>query len=347
MNTTKSVFRSCAMIVFFAIAVLHCGYATDYVVSVKDSNIYLNDEAVKIIGLRGSNALLSEEETQELIDHLPIFKSYGVNTVSVYFMGSRFGDVKGYKPDASLDLVYTGRMSRILEAADREGMIVLIGCLYWGNSKAKENLVDWNQEDTNQAVANTVAWLKQNNYRNVIVDPDNEGMASRAKQWRIEPMIAAAKAVDDQFVMGYNNKPEPPSNADVLLHFSPKDGKRPYVESEGTPTNAPQGYWGRYSKEEGYYNYIRIGRYSEAMKENQIQLSRKNIEEHNGYLFASTWLQCGPGEGGGGPFMKPGGRAENPHIDEEVKTLQDDAGILWWLEWVKETYGEWKPPKKK
>ncbi len=320
-------------------------HATQYKVSIEDDQILLNGKEIKIIGLRCSNGLITDQDTSELIKNLKVFKTYGVNTVSVFFMGSRFGDIKGYNPDCSLNPKYTKRMARIIEAADQEGMIVLVGCLYWSTSKAKEDLQDWNQKDANQAVANTVRWLSEHDYRNVIVDPDNEGMASRQKDWDTGKMIEAGHAVDSSIMIGYNNKPEPPESADVLLHFSPKDGKRPFVESEGTPTNAPQGYWGKYSKEDGYYNYIRIGRYTEAMKENQIKISKKNIEEQNGYLFASTWLQCGQKEGIGGPFMNPGGLAKNNNINEHVKTIQDDAGIRWWLNWVRETYGPWEPPK--
>ena len=88
-------------------------------------------------GLRCSNALVSDEATDELIDNLLIFADFGVNTVSVFFMGSRFGDMKGYREDATLDPTYADRMARIIEAADERAMAVLVGCLYWGNSKAK------------------------------------------------------------------------------------------------------------------------------------------------------------------------------------------------------------------
>ena len=55
-------------------------------------------------------------------------------------------------------------------------MVVLVGCLYWSNSRAKEDLGHWKQEHANKAVANTVRWLKEHNYRNVFVDVDNEGI---------------------------------------------------------------------------------------------------------------------------------------------------------------------------
>jgi sugar phosphate isomerase/epimerase len=76
-----------------------------------------------------------------------------------------------------LNPVHAERMARIIEAADRRGMVVLVGCLYWSTSKAKWD--SWTQAEADKAVANTVAWLKENNYRNVFVDVDNEGMAQK------------------------------------------------------------------------------------------------------------------------------------------------------------------------
>ena len=318
--------------------------AGSYIFSVKGNKIYLNGNEFKVIGLRCSNALISEADTKELIDNLDVFKSYGVNTVSVFFMGSRFGDVKGYRPDASIDPVYAKRMARIIEQADRQGMVVLVGCVYWSNSRAKENLGHWRQEHADKAVAYTVRWLKEHDYRNVFIDPDNEGMASRATGWSIEEMIEAAHKVDASYVIGYNNKTAPPDNADILLHHSPKDGVRAYIESEGSPGDTPGGYWGSYSKSDGYYNYIRIGRYTRPMKESQINAARINITNNAGYMLASTWIQCAPHEGIGGPFMTAGGLAGNPNVDDDVKKIQSDAGILWWLQWVKSTYGPWIPP---
>ena len=320
--------------------------ASRYVFSVKENKVYLNEKQFKVIGLRCSNALVSDVDVAELIDNLDVFKSYGVNTVSVFFMGSRFGDVKGYRPDASLDPVYAKRMARIIEEADRRGMVVLVGCLYWSNSRAKEGLGHWKQEHADKAVANTARWLKEHNFRNVFIDPDNEGMASKATGWSIKKMIDAAHEIDPSFVVGYNNKAAAPDNADILLHHSPMDGVRAYIESEGSPSNTPGGYWGSYSKSDGYYNYIRIGRYTGQMKESQIDAARNHITNHAGYMLASTWIQCAPHEGIGGPFMRPGGSAENPDINDNIKELQSDAGILWWLQWIKSTYGPWNPPAK-
>jgi hypothetical protein len=91
--------------------VANAAEAGKYRFAVKGEQVLLNDTAFKVIGLRVSNALISDETTDQLIKNLGVFKEHGVNTVSVFLMGSRFGDVKGYKPDASLDPVYAARLA--------------------------------------------------------------------------------------------------------------------------------------------------------------------------------------------------------------------------------------------
>lgn len=291
--------------------------------TIAGAEIRLNGEPVKIRGVRMSAALISDDTTRELIDHLDQFRSYGVNTISVYIMGSRFADVKGYRPDATLDPVYSARLSRIIEAADARKMIVLVGCLYWGTSRAREDLAHWTQADANHAIANTVAWLKERNHRNVFVDPDNEGMANGAKNWRIAEMIEAGHAVDPRCLMAYNAKSTPPANADLAIHFSPRIPGKPYIETEGTPPDSS--YWGEYSKKQGVYNYLNVGVYTPEMKERQKAATAQQIDGANGYILASTWLQAPLPLG---PNMNPGGDG-----------TRDNPGIKWWLEYIRDRPG--------
>ena len=241
--------------------------------------------------------------TNGLINHLDLYKSYGINTISVFFMGSRFGDVKGYNEDASLNPVYQKRMAKIIRACDQRNMIVLVGCLYWGGSKGKWE--SWKQKDAENAVANTVRWLSENNFRNVFVDPDNEGMANRNAGFDISGMISAAKGIDPSIMVGFNAKGSPPPNADLALHFSDKTAGLPYIESEGTMTD----YWGKYSKEDGLYEYINVGVYTKGKKEEQLKNTEMHLSKGYGYIFASTWLQNVPPNnklGGDGSHVQSG-----------------------------------------
>jgi hypothetical protein len=318
----------CITLLLFALTGVKAG---KYVFSVKGTKTFLNGQEIVVAGLRCSNALISEEATKDLISHLDEYKSYGVNTISVFIMGSRYGNFKGYLEDASLSPVYSRRMAKIIRAADKKGMIVVVGCLYWGGSTAKWK--SWTQKEANKAVANTVAWLKKNDFRNVLVDVDNEGMAMHEAGFDPAELVMAAKSVDPTFVVATNFKGLPPAQADLGIHFSEPDPAKPYIETEGTPTNAPGGYWSKYSRPdpENAKNYTNIGVYSPEMKENVINITREYFQKGWGYLCASTWLQC----------VSPYGPNADPGGDGTVES----PGIRWWLEALKEMRGAYTPPR--
>lgn len=283
--------------------------------STNGSITYLNDKEIQVIGLRCSNSLISDNTTNNLINYLDVYQDHGINTISVFLMGSRFGDVKGYHEDATLNPIYTDRLAKIIRECDNREMLVLVGCLYWGNSKAKwEN---WTQKDAEKAIENTVKWLSENNFRNVFVDPDNEGMAQREAGFDYYKLIAAAKKADPSYMIGYNSHGYPPPNADLALHFSNQVPEIPYIESEGTMTD----YWGAYSKEKDVYGYINVGNYTAGKKKEQIDNTDSLLQNGHGYMFASTWLQNVPAN------FNPGGDG-----------TPCDPGIKWWLEHIKKHY---------
>jgi hypothetical protein len=147
-----------------------------------------------------------------------------------------------------------------------------------------------------------------------------------------------------------NNTKQNPANEDMNMHFGNKEKGKPWFDSEATPANAPGNYWGRYSKQNfnadnSFYNYSRIGRYTTEMKKNQLDATRKQMEQYNGYVLASTWLQCSPASDINGPFAKPGDRSNLGSASDETAAwnkdsdgLHPDAGVLWWFEFIRENY---------
>ena len=298
--------------------------AGEHVFSVRGEQTLLDGRRILVKGLRVSNALMSERAAEDLIANLDTFRRYGVNTVSVVFMGSRLGDVRGYRQDGTLDPTYAARMGRIIEAADRRGIVVLVGCLYWGDSKAK--WANWTQREANSAVANTARWLRDKNYRNVFMDVDNEGMALKEAGFDNRQLVLAAKEANPTLAVGTNFRGQPPAEADLALHFSERAVGKPYIQTEGSPLVTPLegkggGYWGRYSKQDGLYQSIRIGMYTPEIKAAQIEDTRKHFSRGDGYILASTWLQCVPPAG---PNHSPGGDGS-----------EASPGIRWWLEALK------------
>jgi len=298
---------------FYAVAL--AGLAQN-VFSIQGNKTLLNGSDFQAIGLRCSNALISDEATNQLIAQLDTYQSYGLNTISVFFMGSRYSNVNGYNLDGSLNPTYSQRMGRIVKACDQRNMVVLVGILYWGaQMSGLENAFygSWGQPQVNLAMENTVMWLNQNNYKNVFIDPDNEGMAERGAGFDIAEMICAGKQVDPNMPIAYNSKSYPPPCADLPIHFGRKTANMPYIQSEGTPAQ----YWGEYSKERGLQEYINVGIYTSNKKQQQLEDTKAHLDRGDGYLFASTWLQNVP------PYFAAGGdgSACNP-------------GMRWWLEFV-------------
>lgn len=292
------------------------------VFSIQGANTYLNDEVFQCIGLRCSNALLSNESTDQLIQHLDEYASYGLNTISVFFMGSRYSQIYGYNLDASLNAEYRARMARIIEACDKRKMVVLVGILYWGSGhsgRSNEYYASWSQKEVNLAMENTIQWLEENGYRNVFIDPDNEGMAEIGAGFNIEEMICAGKEISAAIPIAYNGKGYPPPCADMSIHFAHPTHDKPYIQTEGTPSQ----YWGEYSKERGLNHYINVGIYTEGKKEQQLSDTKNLLNEGHGYLMASTWLQNVP---------------PNYHVGGDGSAC--DPGIKWWCEFVKENFAD-------
>ena len=300
------------------------------VFTVRGTETLLNGSGFLAKGLRCSNALISDAKTDELVAHLDMFAAYGVNTISVFLMGSRFGDVKGYGRDATLDLVYAARMDRIIRAADARAMVILVGCLYWGDSRARWE--HWTQAEANAAVRNTAQWLADRDHRNVFVDVDNEGMALRAKGFDNREMVLACKSVHPTLMVATNYHGDPPPEADLAIHHSHVAPGKPYIESEGSPGGVAggKGYWGPFSNlRDGSANYVHIGVYTQEMQDSQKAITRAHLDHGKGYMLASTWLQAPPPSG---PNHGPGGYGS-----------PDDPGIRWWLEFLQGTYGPYVP----
>lgn len=299
---------------------------TRHALSISGTQTLLSGCPLLVRGLRTSNALISDATTDDLIACLDEYTTYGVNAVSVYFQGSRFGDVKGYREDGSPDPVYAGRMGRIIEAADARAMVVLVGCLYWGNSRAR--WAHWTQADANAAVSATVRWLRDNDYRNVLVDVDNEGMAQREAGFDDRALLLAGKAEWPECPIATNYRGAPPPEADLAIHHSDPAPGKPYIETEGSPPGVPGGYWGPYSKQEGLYGYLNVGVYTEEMKEAQRAATLEHLRAGRGYMFASTWLQAPPPQG---PNHRPGGDG-----------TPGAPGVRWWLEFLRDHYGTYR-----
>ncbi len=91
---------------------------------------------------------------------------------------------------------YMNRFSQIIEKADNKGMVVILGIFYFGQD---ERIKD--EASVIKAVDNTVTWVLDHEYRNVVIEIANECNNSHydhdiIKQARIAELITRAKQLE-------------------------------------------------------------------------------------------------------------------------------------------------------
>jgi hypothetical protein len=285
------------------------------VLTVKGTQTLLYGTAIITKGFRMSNSLVSDQAANALIAQLDTYVAYGMNTISVYFQGSRYTKVVGYLPDATLDPTIAARMGRIVEAADARGMIVLVGCLYYGGAGSTQP--NWTQTDADNAIANTTRWAASHNYRNVFFDPDNEGMA--AGMFSDPELVQSGKTGNASAVMASNHGACAPA-ADICIHISQMDPAKPYIQTEGA------GVWAYGT---GNYTASAIGVYTSSQEQGDINQTKSAYQAGQGWMLSSMWLQAAPPLGPNANFGGDGIAM---------------PGVAWWADWLKTTYGAYVPP---
>ena len=137
----------------------------------------LNPETVKRWAYKDTGKWDAERNLREFLAALPEYRKHGLLAVTVNFQG---GSPEGYskaqpwhnsaiEADGSLRADYLSRMKRIIDKSDSLGMAVILGIFYFGQD---ERLKD--EAAVIRAVDNTVNWVKKNNWRNVLIEVNNE-----------------------------------------------------------------------------------------------------------------------------------------------------------------------------
>ena len=121
-----------------------------------------------------------ERNTREFVAAMPEWRRHGVLSFTLNLQG---GNPLGYSrdqpwhnsafaPDASLRSDYMARLERILDRADELGMVPMLGIFYFGQD---QHLQD--EAAVVRALDNTLTWLADRGYRNVLIEVNNETAA--------------------------------------------------------------------------------------------------------------------------------------------------------------------------
>jgi hypothetical protein len=119
----------------------------------------------------------ADRNTKEFIKAMPQWKKHGLLAFTINLQG---GSPEGYSKDqpwynsaidenGELRSNYMNRLEKILDQADRLGMVVILGLFYFGQD---ERIKD--EAAVIKAVDNAVNWLSTRNYRHVLIEINNE-----------------------------------------------------------------------------------------------------------------------------------------------------------------------------
>jgi hypothetical protein len=119
----------------------------------------------------------AERNTREFLAAMPIWRRHGLLAFTLNLQG---GSPQGYskdqpwhnsafEADGSLRQDYLARLDRILDQADRLGMVVILGYFYFGQDERLKN-----EAAVLRATDHATQWLFERGYRNVLIEINNE-----------------------------------------------------------------------------------------------------------------------------------------------------------------------------
>jgi len=118
-----------------------------------------------------------DRNTNEFVEAMPEWYAHGLRCAVVNLQG---GSPEGYsreqpwhnsaiRHDGSLRPAYMDRLERIIDYADELGMVIMVSVFYFGQDQRLDN-----EEAVKQAVVNTVDWIADKGYTNVLIEIANE-----------------------------------------------------------------------------------------------------------------------------------------------------------------------------
>ena len=118
-----------------------------------------------------------DRNTSELVAALPEWRRHGLLAFTINLQGgSPEGYSKGqpwvnssFQSDGSLRPAYMDRLARVLDQADALGMVAVVGYFYPAQDRQVQD-----EAAVRRAVTNATDWLLERDYRNVLVEINNE-----------------------------------------------------------------------------------------------------------------------------------------------------------------------------
>ncbi|MHC4178682.1 MAG: hypothetical protein ACYSWU_14320 [Planctomycetota bacterium] len=114
-----------------------------------------------------------DANTAAFLDKLPDYAAHGVRALTINLQGG----MPGYEgavnsalnPDGSLRESYLGRARRVIDACDRLGVVVILGCFYQRQDQILED-----EAAVRAGVVHAARWVQKQQFTNVVLEIANE-----------------------------------------------------------------------------------------------------------------------------------------------------------------------------
>lgn len=117
----------------------------------------------------------SMKNTSDFIRRIPSYHAVGVRAFTLNLQGGMPGYEgavnSAYNPDGSLKTDYMARVAGVIEACNQSGIAVILGCFY-----QRQDQVLQDEAAIKQAIRNTVQWINEQGFQNVVLEIANEFM---------------------------------------------------------------------------------------------------------------------------------------------------------------------------
>jgi len=345
MNSFSTKIESCKYLILLLFLPLIVSLASASNEIKVDGKLFtLNNKPFKMWGVRVASASVTESATTEFIAQLDEYKSYGINSFSIFLQGSSGITIDPFNAGGTtINQGVFERTTRIIQECDKRGMVVVLGIFY--QNVKEPRLKDWNS--CIQAVKLVAEKFKP--YRNVIINIANEQNSEQhldkawAKVNQVDGIIELAKIVkktDPERIVGgggfaYVNNLllTRSSDIDVLLFdtFFATDNSEHWYDylSDGGKIEKPLvnvemlGYSTLFCKPQGVFEKNKY--YADGKKEFTNEIDRAMRTPGLNVFFHSTlWYQ---GLSKGLP----------QHYDLGGKGTKEDPGVRWYFEYLKQS----------
>jgi len=126
-----------------------------------------------------------EANTNNFIRKIPEYAACGINAITISLQGGSPGYEgainTAFNPDGSLRYPYLERVKRVIEECDKNSMVIILTCFYQRQHSHKLALNG--KKSIKAALVNTVQWIDQMNFTNVVLEVSNEYRHGGFKNW--------------------------------------------------------------------------------------------------------------------------------------------------------------------